>query len=89
MHVAEDHVLKTKNKRKELIVMSTYSIQDIIYSTDRHKMYTLMCSEDELGTIFHGYMQRRFTPLMLVKSWLHLLTVLMISAISMLTYSLR
>ncbi|HEU4575735.1 MAG TPA: hypothetical protein VFS36_12095 [Chitinophagaceae bacterium] len=28
--------------------MSTYSIQDIIQSTDRYKLYTLMCSQDGL-----------------------------------------
>lgn len=28
--------------------MSTYSIQDIIQSTDRYKLYTLMCIQDEL-----------------------------------------
>ena len=29
--------------------MSTYSIKDIIQSTDRHKLYTLMCRPDELS----------------------------------------
>lgn len=28
--------------------MSTYSIKDVIQSADRHKLYTLLCSQDEL-----------------------------------------
>ncbi len=28
--------------------MSTYSIKDMIQSTDRHKLYTLMCSQDDI-----------------------------------------
>lgn len=29
--------------------MSTYSIQDMIQSTDRHKLYTVLCSQDDIA----------------------------------------
>src|SRR5690606_22947577 len=36
-------------QKEKLIVMSTHSINDMIRSTDRHKLYTLICSQDELA----------------------------------------